>query len=1278
MSTGKPDYRKRLTDFYAKHAPEKGEQDIDKALETWKGREEEMFAALKHKYKVASASASPAAPTGNAAQVKTDYRSQLTALFQKHDPKRLSEVDHLLGLWGGREDQLIVNIEREYTSKSAESYRARLVAFYEKQDPSKVASVDRALETWKGREEEMFRALESKYASKEAAAASGIDPKNYRERLKLFYKRNAPEKTDADVDKALETWKGKEEQMFAALEKKYATKKDGSEASPPAASAPTPTANPSASGTGATTEGNYRQRLLDFYARLNPNKVPKDADIDKALTTWKGREEEMFAALEKKYANASPKSAQSPGANPPASSTPNQRASSPSSPRQGAGNTGYQERLKAFYAKHAPEKTSADVEKALATWAGREEEMFAALEKKYAVKKDDASDVPKPSPYMDRLMAFYSRYAPIKTKEDAEKALQVWKGREEEMFTALEKKYSCPGGSQLSALRATNNQASYRARLIGFYEQYAPEKLADVDKALETWKGREEDMFVALEKKYNVNGSSPQGSPDASPRNLHDPSQDASKSGTPAGVAADDDPNRVKLRAFYRQHAPEKTEADITKALDTWKGRENEMFATLEKKYGVAPSKAPTPTPLSGSPSSSPIGSGGDRSARSRLEAFYKQYAPEKTADDVEKALATWKGREEEMFAALAKKYDMSQETNSTSPSGKNATRALSPSSAEASNLPKLKDNRTTRERLAAFFYHRAPDKMNDIDSTIEMWKGREEDMFAALVVKYGPEPPLGTFAPEVSPEKVQRQTMRQRLEEFYQVREMDMDIDIDKALTMWKGREEEMFKSLEKKYGPPKVTLERHMSKADAREKLVELYREFAPEKLPTVDRTLELWKGREGEMVRTLTKKYRDAEVNAAEQDNVANTELYVQRITAMYCRYLPERLSELTAVLDAHEGQEAALLESMCVRFGPEPDPYDFQSRLERVYGFYEPGRVKEARSLAQQASGREDFVIRTLVKKYGPEPGAKYSVPPTSVIATNPRDDRHRIRLTRWFMLKCPRRAPEVDYYLVRFAGRESLLFRLMAETLGPEPKDEPLQETVRSRFLTTPALKAYFEKRRAPPFLNWLWNGTVEGAEQQTTKKPAALASTSTLMRDRLTRFYQHYHPIKVSEVDETLARWRGREELLFEALVHKYGAEPPNELPSRLEPSNVSPRGQSRTVPPGLAGGQSPHLATTPRAILQSFYAVQNPSKLKDIEATLERFHGREEVMYHMLHTKYGVNPLMMPSSRGRSPAAGDEMASPTQSSPLPLSFTPGKDHSPSTSIPMRRPPSFL
>eukprot|EP00618_Florenciella_parvula_P020327 CAMPEP_0119493076 /NCGR_PEP_ID=MMETSP1344-20130328/17431_1 /TAXON_ID=236787 /ORGANISM="Florenciella parvula, Strain CCMP2471" /LENGTH=68 /DNA_ID=CAMNT_0007528465 /DNA_START=8 /DNA_END=211 /DNA_ORIENTATION=- len=44
--------------------------------------------------------------------------------------------------------------------------------------------------------------------------------------------------------------------------------------------------------------------------------------------------------------------------------------------------------------------------------------------------------------------------------------------------------------------------------------------------------------------------------------------------------------------------------------------------------------------------------------------------------------------------------------------------------------------------------------------------------------------------------------------------------------------------------------------------------------------------------------------------------------------------------------------------------------------------------------------------------------------------------------------------------------------------------------------------------------------------------------------DRLTRFYEMYDAKKVKKIDSFLAKYEGKEEALFRALVTKYGPEP--------------------------------------------------------------------------------------------------------------------------------------
>ena len=273
------------------------------------------------------------------------------------------------------------------------------------------------------------------------------------------------------------------------------------------------------------------------------------------------------------------------------------------------------------------------------------------------------------------------------------------------------------------------------------------------------------------------------------------------------------------------------------------------------------------------------------------------------------------------------------------------------------------------------------------------------------------------------------------------------------------------------------------------------------------------------------------------------------WYQRISAMYCRYLPTRLDEVEDACLEYRGREGALVDTMVVKFGPEPDPKEFRTVVERILFHYNPTDVPKSRLHAEQSAGRELQVIADLVRKYGPEPGVAYTVPPRQARAPHPLSDPHRIRLTKWLMLRVPRRLSEVDYLLARFSKREKLMFTLLNDALGAEPQDTSVSETVRSRHLPSTALRHFYNMRRSPAFLRWVWasedGARADGAVSRAIGDDSAAFSSQYLQyRSRLERFYHHYNPIKVSEVEETLQQWKGRENMLFDALVHKYGAEP--------------------------------------------------------------------------------------------------------------------------------------
>ncbi|KAG3119145.1 hypothetical protein PI124_g3834 [Phytophthora idaei] len=121
------------------------------------------------------------------------------------------------------------------------------------------------------------------------------------------------------------------------------------------------------------------------------------------------------------------------------------------------------------------------------------------------------------------------------------------------------------------------------------------------------------------------------------------------------------------------------------------------------------------------------------------------------------------------------------------------------------------------RERLTRFYQKYNADKLHEIDGVLERFKGRETQLFSALVKKYGPEPAEDeTFdaaaeseeeteeAPAAATEVDDAKDFNyQRLLAFYQKYNPEKVGDVAQVLVKYKGKESKLFDALVKKYGP-------------------------------------------------------------------------------------------------------------------------------------------------------------------------------------------------------------------------------------------------------------------------------------------------------------------------------------------------------------------------------------------------------------------------------------------------------------------------------------------
>jgi len=255
------------------------------------------------------------------------------------------------------------------------------------------------------------------------------------------------------------------------------------------------------------------------------------------------------------------------------------------------------------------------------------------------------------------------------------------------------------GGSTPSLLGAkpTSESASkasgvpdYNAIMVAFYQKHNPAKIAEVAKTLEKYKGREVEMFQKLAAKYKV--KSPldeiQNTPAPTP-GFGTPSAAKSpfaSTGAPGNTAAS--PFQSSAPSNALGSASPFSSGGAVNAGSTFGKPPASPFGPAPGAANMAsstpfgsPAPSSTPfgsgglsstSPFGGAPSPSPFGpaaapamqAGATQSTfqgkdpRQMLMQFYQQYNPSKLGE-VDKVLTKYKGKEEQLFRNLAKKYNL-------------------------------------------------------------------------------------------------------------------------------------------------------------------------------------------------------------------------------------------------------------------------------------------------------------------------------------------------------------------------------------------------------------------------------------------------------------------------------------------------------------------------------------------------------------------------------------------------------------------------------------------
>mmetsp|Transcript_15304 Transcript_15304/g.44239 ORF Transcript_15304/g.44239 Transcript_15304/m.44239 type:complete len:1601 (+) Transcript_15304:988-5790(+) len=426
-------------------------------------------------------------------------------------------------------------------------------------------------------------------------------------------------------------------------------------------------------------------------------------------------------------------------------------ASTPPKPAPAAPD--YSALLTEFFQTHNPTKVG-NVDKVLTKYKGQEEKLFRTLAHKYGVANplaDDAGSKPAPSSSAGGISSPPLSLSSISTPASSKPTMSASPFgapalAPPPLVTANE---PAPAPTPGAAAPSGSGASDYRTILHNFYQQHKPTHLAEVDKLLVKYNGREPEMFAKLAKKYNVpnplpadmqggtkpptappgtsGGSSLFGGSVASSAPAFGSTPANAPAPSPFGGAPAAAPSPSPFGGGGGAPAPSPSPfggGQTTQAFGSTAASSNAFgsSAPSPSPFGTAASNAPAPSPFGAPSSSAPAPafgggtSGGFGTSAAASTPFGKPPAPAAQQSPFGPPVGA-----------------------APSPFGAPATSAAP----AAGGGTKLFNGKTAREMLTAFYQQKDPSKLASIDKFLTKYAGQEDQLFRNLAKKYNIDPSM-------------------------------------------------------------------------------------------------------------------------------------------------------------------------------------------------------------------------------------------------------------------------------------------------------------------------------------------------------------------------------------------------------------------------------------------------------------------------------------------------------------------------------------------------------
>jgi hypothetical protein len=212
------------------------------------------------------------------------------------------------------------------------------------------------------------------------------------------------------------------------------------------------------------------------------------------------------------------------------------------------------------------------------------------------------------------------------------------------------------------------------------------------------------------------------------------------------------------------------------------------------------------------------------------------------------------------------------------------------------------------RDRVLRLLKNYDPPRIVRMDIELKENEDRQEEYLSDLIQHYGHEP-VGSEL-----------DIRYRVLKFYHYYNREKLGDVDSVLVKFKGRESQLMKMFLTKYGsepPDPMPLPApHFSRSEVRKKVAEIYKIYAPDKVPSVESILDRYQHDYDNLLDQLAVKYK------LPRDPRLLKEIR-ERLEIIYSNAAPAKLGEIDSLLERYHGLEENLFDQLKIKYDITPE-------------------------------------------------------------------------------------------------------------------------------------------------------------------------------------------------------------------------------------------------------------------------------------------------------------------------------------------------------------------